>query len=181
VRGIGRIIAGVSGSPGSLHALRYAEGMARAHQAMLIPVLAWEPPGGDHADRVQPSGQLRQEWQILACQRLRDALMAVWGEVPRDPLVESHVERGPAGWVLVNLAGRPADVLIVGAGRRGTLARLAFSRVSRYCLAHARCPVLAIPPPALACELRHRRLAWALRHRPLTPEQILSDQPKPAS
>jgi nucleotide-binding universal stress UspA family protein len=181
VPGVGRLIAGVSGSPGSLHALRYAESMARAHQAVLIPVLAWEPPGGDHADRVQPTGELRQQWHILACQRLRDALIAVWGEVPRDPLVEPHVERGPAGWVLVNLARRPGDVLIVGAGRRGTLARMTFSRVSPYCIAHAQCPVLAIPPPALACELPHSRLGWAFWHRPLTPEQILRDQPKPAT
>jgi hypothetical protein len=52
----------------------------------LIPVLAWELPGGDYAERVQPSGELRQVWQNLACERLRDALLAVWGEVPGDPL-----------------------------------------------------------------------------------------------
>jgi nucleotide-binding universal stress UspA family protein len=154
--------------------------MARAHGAVLIPVMAWEPPGGDHAERVQPSGELRQEWRNLACRRLRDALIAVWGQAPDDPLVQPHIERGPAGWVLVNLARRPGDVLIVGAGRRGALARMAFSKVTRYCLAHAQCPVLAIPPPALARELRHARLAWMFRHRPLTPEQILRDQPKPA-
>jgi nucleotide-binding universal stress UspA family protein len=181
MRSIGRLIAGVSGSPGNLHAARYAESMARAHEAVLVPVLAWEIPGGEHAKRVEPTGELRREWHILACHRLHDALIAVWGEVPYDPLVQPHVERGPAGWVLVNLAQRPGDVLIVGAGRRGALARMAYSRVSRYCLAHAQCPVLAIPPPALARELRHSRFAWALRHRPLTPEQILRDQPKPAT
>jgi len=165
VPGIGRLIVGASGSPGSLHALRYAEGLARAHRAVLIPVLAWEQPGGDH---------------LLACQRLRDALIAVWGETPDDPMVQPQVERGPAGWVLVNFACRPGDVLIVGAGRRSRLARMAFAKVSRYCLAHAQCPVLAIPPPALACDLRHARLAWVFWHRPLTAEQVLRDQPKPA-
>jgi hypothetical protein len=83
----------------------------------------------------------------------------VWGKVPDDPVVQPDVEPGPPGWVLVNLACRPGDVLVVGAGRRGTLARMAFSKVGRYCLAHARCPVLAIPPPALARELAHGRLA----------------------
>jgi Universal stress protein family len=72
-------------------------------------------------------------------------------------------------------------VLVVGAGRRGALARMVFSKVGRYCLAHAQCPVLAIPPPALAHDLRHGRLAWLFRRRPLTPEQILGDQPKPAA
>jgi nucleotide-binding universal stress UspA family protein len=181
VAGVGRLIVGTSGSPGSLHALRYAEGMARAHGAVLIPVLAWDTPGGDYAERVAPSGQLRQEWHILACRRLRDALIAVWGEDPQDPLVEPQVERGPAGWVLVNLACRPGDVLVVGAGRRGALARMAFSKISRYCLAHAQCPVLAIPPPALVHELRGHHMAWVFWHRPLTPEQVLRDQPKPAT
>ena len=177
----GRLIVGTSGSPGSLCALRYAEAAARARDAVLIPVIAWEPPGGDRADWVQPSGYLRQEWRNLAARRLRDALIAVWGEVPDDPLVQPHVERGPAGWVLVNLADRPDDLLVVGAGRRGTLARMALSRVGRYCLAHARCRVLAIPPPPPARELGHSRLAWLFWHRPLTPEQVLHDQRRPAT
>jgi nucleotide-binding universal stress UspA family protein len=181
VSGVGRVIVGTSGSPGSLHALRYGERLARAHGAVLMPVLAWDLPGGSHAERVQPSGELRLVWRNLACQRLRDALLAVWGEPPNDPRVQPHIERGPPGWVLVNLAHRPSDVLVVGAGRRGALARMAFSRVTRYCLAHAQCPVLAIPPPPLARELARSRLARVFWHRSLTPEQVLRDQPKPAA
>ena len=105
----------------------------------------------------------------------------MWGEVPDDPLVQPHVERGPAGWVLVNLACRPDDVLVVGAGRRGALGRLVFSKVGRYCLAHAQCPVMAIPPPALAYGLAHGRLGRVFWRRSLTPEQILGDQGKPAA
>ena len=179
--GVDRLIVGTSGSPGSLQALRYAEGLARAHDAALIPVIAWELPGGDRGYRTGPTAALGKACQELAGQRLRDALLAVWGEVPGDPLVQPRVERGPAGWVLVNLACRPGDALVVGAGRRGALARLAFSRVSRYCLARARCPVIAVPPPELAGELRHGRLAWVFWHRPLTPEQILRDQDRPAA
>src|SRR4029077_13160332 len=39
--------------------------------------------------------------------------------------------------------------LVVGAGRRGPSGRLRHGRVSRYCLAHASCPVIAVPSPAL--------------------------------
>ncbi len=81
----------------------------------------------------------------------------------------------------MNLACRPGDVLVVGAGRRGALARLAYPAVSRYCLAHAQCPVIATPPPALARELSRGRLAWAFRHRSLTLEEILRDQTRPAA
>jgi nucleotide-binding universal stress UspA family protein len=180
VFGVGRVLVGTSGSPGSLQALRYGEGLARALDAVLIPVLAWEVPG-DSRGRIQPRSELGRACRDLACQRLRDALMAVWGVVPVDPRVQPHVERGPAGWVLVSLASRPDDVLVVGAGRRGALGRLAFSRVSRYCLARAQCPVVAIPPPALAGELGHGRLAWAFWRRSLTPEQVLRDHDRPAA
>ena len=42
--GTRRIFAGVSGSPGSVHALRQAAQLAHHHDALLIPVLAWLPP-----------------------------------------------------------------------------------------------------------------------------------------
>jgi len=176
VSGVRRVIVGTSGSPGSLRALRYAEDLARAHAAILIPVLAWVPPGGDHADRRQPSGHLRLVWRDAACQRLREALVAAWGEVPDDPPVRPLIQRGEAGWVLVSVACCPDDLLVVGAGRRGALARMVCGKVSRHCLAHAQCPVLAVPPPALAREIRHGRIVWAFRHRRLTPDRVLRDQ-----
>jgi nucleotide-binding universal stress UspA family protein len=177
--GVDRVIAGTSGSPGSLWALRYAEVLARAHDAALVPVIAWVPPEGDRAPRLH-SGYLRQVWQDMACQRMRDALIAVWGEVPDDPRVQPHVERGAAGWVLVSIACRPGDLLAVGAGRRGALARTISCQVSRYCVAHAQCPVLTVPPAALAQEIRHGRLARAFWHRTLTPARVLRDQDRPA-
>jgi nucleotide-binding universal stress UspA family protein len=181
VFGISRLVVGASGSPGSLQALRYGEGLARAHDAVLIPVTAWELPGGDRTHRIGGSHELAKACQELACQQLRDAMCAVWGEVPGDPLVQPRTERGPAGWVLVNLAKRPGDVLIIGAGHRGPLGRLAFSRVSRYCLAHAQCPVITVPAPALAGELGHGRLTRVLWRRFLTPERIAGDHGSPAT
>jgi nucleotide-binding universal stress UspA family protein len=177
---VGRVIVGTSGSPASLHALRYAEITAHAHHAILIPVIAWEPPGGDRVEAIRPSSYLREEWHKMARQRLREALEAVWGEVPDDPRVQPHVERGPAGWVLVSLADRPDDLLVVGAGRRGILARMASTRVSRYCVARARCPVLAVPPPASARDLGDRRFARVFWHKTLTPESVLRDGEEPA-
>lgn len=179
--GIRRVIVGASGSPGSLQALRFAEKLARAHDAPLIPVLAWVPPGGDLADRRAPCGYLRRVWAEDACQRLRDTLRAVWGEIPADPSVRPVVERGEAGCVLVGAACCPGDLLVVGAGRRGALARVISGKVSRYCLAHARCPVLAVPPPALAQELGHGLPRWVFWHRPLTPDQVLRDRGRAAA
>jgi len=178
---IGRLIVGTSGSPGSLQALRYAEVLAHTHGAALIPVLAWQPPGGDRDELIPASAELRRTCRELARQQLRDALLAVWGEVPGDPRVQPRIERGPAGRVLVSLARCPGDVLVIGAGRRAWLTRVAYCGVSRYCVAHAQCPVLAVPPSALASELRRTRLPWAFWHRQLTPQEILGDQPRPAA
>jgi nucleotide-binding universal stress UspA family protein len=175
VSGLRRVVVGASGSPGSLRALRYARDLARAHDAPLIPVLAWVPPGGDIADWRAPCGCLRRIWADDARQRLREALTAAWGHIPADPPVQPLAERGEAGWVLVTIAG-PADLLVVGAGHRGALAPVLHGRVSRYCLAHARCPVLAVPPPALAQEMSHGLLGWMFWHRPLTPSAVLQDQ-----
>jgi len=85
VSGIRRVIVGASGSPGSLQALRYAEELARAHDAALVPVLAWVPPGGDLADRRAPCGYLRRVWAEDACQRLRDTLRGL-GRDPGRPI-----------------------------------------------------------------------------------------------
>src|SRR5258708_13009839 len=57
-----RIITGLSGSAGSLQALRYATELARHHDAALIPVLAWVPPAGQMPDRRFPSPDLRDVW-----------------------------------------------------------------------------------------------------------------------
>lgn len=175
--GVRRVIAGTSGSPGSLAALRYAELIAGVHDAILVPVLAWEPPGGDRAGRAQPPIGYLPDWQDLAHARLREALAAVWGDMPSDSRVQPQVERGPAGWVLVSVAGRPGDVLVIGAGRRGTLARAACCQVSRYCAARATCPVILVPPPDLARDVRRRWFLWRLRHRAFTPAQIVKDRP----
>ena len=70
---VDRLIVGTSGSPGSLQALRYGDGLARAHDAVLVPVIAWELPGGDRAHRIGPSGELGKACRDLAGLQLRDA------------------------------------------------------------------------------------------------------------
>lgn len=114
--GASRVVAGISGSRGSLAALRYAEYLALSHGAVLVPVLAWQPPGGDRAARVQREAGLLQAGRDMACQRLGEALAAVWGGSRPEPLMQPQVEPEPPGWVLVSIADHPGDVLVLGAG-----------------------------------------------------------------
>jgi nucleotide-binding universal stress UspA family protein len=170
VSAVRRVVAGVSGSPGSLQALRFAVDVGRTTGAWVTPVLAWLPPGGDFADRRHPSAYLRQIWKEDAWQRLWRAIDMGIGGVPADIPFEPVVLRGETGAVLTGVACRSGDVLVIGAGRRGgPLRRLAAGHVSRYCLAHASCPVTAVPPSGLEAAT-HGIRGWALRHRGLTPQ-----------
>ena len=159
-----RIIVGVHGSLGSLQALRYAADEARQRHVPLVAVTAWIPPGGDLAERRHSSPYLRKIWREAAWERLRSAFDAGLGGVPDDLQVESQVARGDTGPVLVDIADQPDDLLIIGTGRRAGVGRALHRSVSRYCLAHARCPVLAVPPSALMDEMTHGLRSWHRRH-----------------
>jgi nucleotide-binding universal stress UspA family protein len=160
-----RILVGVHGSLGSLQALRYAAEQARQAQGQLIAIVAWVPPGGDLAERRQPVYSLRRIWRDAARERLQDAFDQGLGGLPADLAVERVVIRGPAGPVLVDAADRPDDLLVVGTGRRG-LRRWIRRSVSRYCVAHAHCPVVAIPPSDLMEEAGRGLRLWPHRSSP---------------
>ena len=159
-----RIVVGVHGSLGSMQALRYAAEEARARKIPLVPVIAWIPPGGDMSERSHPSPYLRQVWSDAAMRRLLAAFDAGLGGVPDDIIVEPLVARGETGPVLVDTADQPGDLLVIGTGRRSLVGRALRKSVGRYCLAHAKCPVLAVPPSALMDEMG-RGFPWSLRGR----------------
>ena len=167
-----RIIVGVHGSLGSLQALRYAADEARQRDVPLLAVNAWLPPGGEMAERRSPSAYLRKIWRDAASERLLAAFDAGLGGIPADLHVEPQISRGETGPVLVDTADQPDDLLIIGTGRRAGIGRVLHRSVSRYCLAHARCPVLAVPPSALMDEMSHGLRSWHLRHAliPDTPD-----------
>ncbi|MER6355992.1 universal stress protein [Streptomyces sp. NPDC001634] len=161
-----RVVVGVSGSLGSLTALGRAAEEARRREAELWPVLAWEPPGGDHAARRFPAAVVMvQEWERLARERLVGALREVFGGTDTGLPGQALVVRGAPGAMLVRIADRKDDILVVGAGQRGRVHRALSPSAGRFCLAHATCPVLAVPPSPLQAALAsvHRRNTWRLR------------------
>jgi nucleotide-binding universal stress UspA family protein len=163
-----RVVVGVSGSPGSLLALRHAADMAREHEAELVPVLAWTPPGGEMADRRYPNPQLRAVWKQAAAVRLWRAIGLALGGQPDGLEFRPEIVKGEAGCALTQIAREPGDVLVIGAGRHGALRRLTGGHVARYSLAHAACPVVAVPPAEIAAHA-HGLRGWMDRHR-LQPE-----------
>ncbi|MEZ0070637.1 nucleotide-binding universal stress UspA family protein [Streptacidiphilus sp. MAP12-20] len=156
----GSVVVGVSGTPGSLEALRAAVGLARELRRPLAPVLAWSPPGGELAQRRAAQPQLLRLCEREALARLRACFDAALGGPPADVPYVPFVVRGRPGPVLVNIADHPDDVMVVGSGPRGRLARLLHGGTARYCVARSRSHVLVVPPPALLGEIPRRE-----RHR----------------
>jgi nucleotide-binding universal stress UspA family protein len=157
--GVRRVIVGVSGSSGSLHALRRAVAEARCQQAVVYSVLTWTPQGGELANKRVPRERVSRCWEDYAGRRLRAAWDDALGGIPPDLDVCLHAVRGPAGQHLVRLADREDDLLVLGAGSGGTLRRLLHGSVARYCALHARCCVLIVPPTSLQRTLGRRPLA----------------------
>jgi nucleotide-binding universal stress UspA family protein len=157
----------VTGSVRNLAALRRAAAEARTRGAILVAVHAWVPPGGDLAEHRFPEPGLRKIWAEAAWQRLWHAFDAAFGGMPPGVEVAPVVARGEARLILTGVADRDDDLLVIGAGRRGLLRRLGHARIPRYCAAHAACPVLVVPPTALAQEMDHPLHAWLTIHRTL--------------
>ncbi|MFF3748807.1 universal stress protein [Streptomyces kronopolitis] len=140
-------------SPASMAALRHAVVEARRAKCVLMPVAAWEIPGGEIAYYQCPVPELLSEWHCLARKRIDTSFEEAFGGYPSDLRIQPIAPRTSAGRALVELTNSD-DLLVVGAGRRNWIRRLLRASVSHYCLAHAKCPVIAVPPPELLGELR---------------------------
>jgi nucleotide-binding universal stress UspA family protein len=105
------------------------------------------------------------EWERPARERLLKTLCDVFGGTDTAVPGQALLVRGAPGPALVRIASRENDLLVIGAGQRGRLQRALWPSVGRYCLAHATCPVLAVPPSPLQTTLTavHRRNALRLR------------------
>ncbi|WP_369261147.1 universal stress protein [Streptomyces sp. R35] len=175
-----RVVAGVSGSLESLAALHRGAYEARRGGAELLAVLAWQPPGGELAHRRAMYASPVVDFRREAGERLRTALRAAFGESGPGVPFQGLVVRGSPGRALVVTADRADDLLVVGAGCRGRMRRALFPSVARYCVAHAGCPVLAVPPSPLRSELVtvHRRIGLRL---PLDARELTNGSPRPTS
>lgn len=167
---VDRVVVGVHGSLGSLQALRYAVSEARERDVPLVAVTAWVPPGGDLAERRSPSPYLRRIWREAAFERLLGAFADGLSGLPPGVHLEPCVVRGDAAAVLVEVASHPGDLLVIGTGRRTRIRRALCRSVARYCLAHARCPMVAVPPSPLMDEAGRRFRHWSRRRVALLPD-----------
>lgn len=136
-----KIVAGVDGSPGSLHALNWAYDEALLAGAELTVVHGWVYPYvGARTGVSEPRSQM----QLDAMDELKTSLDSL-GSRLSGGLVHIHpklTEHAPAEALLEE--STDADLVVVGSRGRGGLRSLLLGSVSRTVVHHAICPVAII-------------------------------------
>jgi nucleotide-binding universal stress UspA family protein len=145
--GTGRVIVGVSDCLAGLQALRHAVAEARRRGTTLCAVRVWTVP---YAGQGVGMRAWRDELVDDAALTVRGVFATALGGLPQDVEVQVVAPEGPVAKLLVELADRDEDLLVVGECQRRGLRRLVSRSVAKYCVRHAVCPVLIVPPPALA-------------------------------
>jgi nucleotide-binding universal stress UspA family protein len=162
-----RVFVGLDGSLPSLRALRWAVWEARRSR------------GEVHAVHVRPAATPEREIGLrrgarrvdAGLDRQSEAFIATWvhqalGEPPCDVVIRPRVVAGRPGPTLASLAWRDSDLLVVGTDKRPAPRRLIDRSVGRYCVTHADCPVLVVPPDSFARTARRPlRTRRGLRRR----------------
>jgi nucleotide-binding universal stress UspA family protein len=143
---VNRILVGVDGSPTSVEAARFAQGLAEQAGAKVVYVFAMEPP------QVIPVGALsgyvatgkpRTEAEIRQAREFLDGLVAERPGIAQD----ARVEFGRPWETLVDVADHMgADLIVVGSRGHSAGRRLVLGSTSDKVVHHAPCPVLVVPP-----------------------------------
>lgn len=145
-----QIVVGIDDSPSSRAALRWAAEQAERAATTLRAVYVFDPPLGLEATGgpfVVEELVYSSDTGVPPVQRAN--ITALFEEVDPRAGWELDFVIGKAGPVLVD-AARSAQLLVVGTQEHVGLGRLLAGSTSHYCLSHASCPVVAVPPSASA-------------------------------
>lgn len=134
------VVVGFDGSEGARAALAWAaeEASVRGCELQVVHVDLWDPSAMSVPVFHDQSGIER----TILGDGVRCAEAAVPGLA-----VSGRREPPPAGEALVR-AGARAALLVVGTRGLTHLERWVLGSVSRYCVEHAPCPVVVVPPQA---------------------------------
>jgi len=139
------VVVGVGRSFAGLQALRFAVAEGRRRGCPVLAVRVWLMA---QAWRTVCA----QSWRTEMCDDARDYALGAFdtamGGLPDDVDVRVVPREGVVGPTLVASAAGD-DLLVVGGGR-SILGYPYSPQVTRYCVRHAHCPVIAVPAPALA-------------------------------
>ena len=153
------IVVGLDVSQASHGALAWAANQARSTGAELRAVHALLEPALMFAS----VGQLSVPTSLVGDDRVeqayRDAVTAVWETVQPEPSWRLEFYNADPRSLLVAQSER-AGLLVIGTREHVGWGRILNGSVSHYCLSHATCPVVAVPPmPTAVYESEPQQLA----------------------
>lgn len=158
----GRVVVGIAPSLSGLQALRAGVAEARARAAQLHAVRVADPSTPDRRTSTVAALDMPLAGTESASV-IYHAFADTMGGPPDGVDVRAVVMPDAPGPVLCGYASRDGDLLVLGTGRRSRWRRPWGSGLIRYCLSHANCPVLVVPPPPLARDGSTRALVRRLR------------------
>jgi nucleotide-binding universal stress UspA family protein len=135
------VVCGVDGSEQSRRAFHEAVRLARALDARLDVVMAWQASTSMYDAYFPDPGRAPK---VVALGILEDVVHDEFGDA-RPEWVTVHAEPGHAGKVLV-AASHDAELLVVGSRGLSELASPFLGSVSLYCTTQAACSVLVVRP-----------------------------------
>lgn len=152
---VGRVIVEIRNSVSGYQALRYATDLARQRGLALVAVRATR--------RSSPGETLPMHEALIsaATADTTEVFEIALGGLPPGVVVEIVANEGMIGEILVSTADRDADLLVIAGCDPGWFTGLRSAALARFCARRATCPVVIVPPPALARTGRQRRMARA--------------------
>jgi nucleotide-binding universal stress UspA family protein len=138
---------------GGYQALRYAVTEARRRGLPLLPVRVY---------RLSANGLGLLQPEMLeraAAQQVDMAFLEALGGPPRDLRIQVRLPDGAVAAALVSVADRETDLLVIGGCGRRRWNRRRHTAIARICVRDAVCPVVIVPPTALARSAAEVRLA----------------------
>jgi nucleotide-binding universal stress UspA family protein len=138
----GRIVVGVDGSEAGRSALTVAFSEAcRRHCAVDVVTTCEAPPPYGLYNMMPPIATWEEDAQTIQDEQIQ-AVAATCADVPA---YTCKVIYGHAGHSLV-AESDGAELLVVGTHHKNALERVILGSTSQYCVRHALCPVLVVPP-----------------------------------
>jgi nucleotide-binding universal stress UspA family protein len=146
---MGEIVVGLDVSPSSHAALAWAAHHARTTGAQLRAVHALLLPSAMFAAVDTISVPTSTVGMDKADEAYRNAVTAVWELVQPEPNWRLEFYNADPNSVLV-AESTHADLLVIGTREHVGWGRILNGSISHYCLSHAHCPIVAVPPPPRA-------------------------------
>ena len=134
------VVVGIDDSSQSVAALRWAAAYAKGAGAVLRLLHVWDLSEAELYSVAALPEAVAEDARL----RLTRLVVDVLGAPAERNGWHLEVLRGPVGPTLVR-AAESAELLVVGTGGHTGLRRIAAGSVSHYCLAHAGCPIVAVP------------------------------------